>query len=74
MSLKSGYRSDHSAVIYEFKLNIFVRERGLWKYIFNLLHDKQYVNKVKQHDIVQLVRDQYERSLDDSARERSHSF
>ena len=31
----------------------------------NLLHDKQYVDKVKQH--IQLVRDQYERSLDDSA-------
>ena len=29
----------------------------------NLLHDKQYVDKVKQH--IQLVRDQYERSLDD---------
>ena len=65
MSIKSGYRSDHSAVICEFKFNTFVRGRGLWKFNNNLLYDKQYVDKVKQH--IQLVRDQYERSLDDSA-------
>ena len=65
MSIKSGYRSDHSAVICEFKFNTFVRGRGLWKFNNNLLYDKQYVDKVKQH--IQLVKDQYERSIDDSA-------
>ena len=56
MSIKSGYRSDHSAVICKFKFNTFVRGRGLWKFNNSLLYDKEYVDKVKQH--IQLVRDQ----------------
>ena len=49
MSIKSGNRSDHSAVIceFEFKFNNFVLGRGLWIFNNNLLHDKQYVDKVK---------------------------
>ena len=44
---------------------IIEKGRGLGKFNNSSLHDKQYIDKVKQH--VQLVRDQYERSLDDSA-------
>ena len=42
---KSGYHSDHSAVI-EFKLNTFEGGRGLWKFNNDLLYDTTYVDKV----------------------------
>lgn len=35
VSIKSGYRSDHSAVVFEFKFNTFLRGRGLWEFINN---------------------------------------
>lgn len=65
VSIKSGYRSDHSVVVYELKFNSFVRGKGLWKFNNNLLHDKIYVEKVKK--LIVSVKDQYNNSIDESA-------
>ena len=62
--IKSGYRSDHSAVVIEFKLNTFERGRGLWKFNNDLLYDTTYVDKVKQQ--IQFVKAQYNHSSVDS--------
>ena len=43
-----SYRSDHSAVIIELKLDTFTKGKGLWKFNNSLLKDKEYVEKVKQ--------------------------
>lgn len=48
VDIKSGYRSDHSVVVTDFRFNSFERGRGLWKFNSNLLHDKTYIDKVKQ--------------------------
>jgi exonuclease III len=48
LDIKSGYRSDHSVVVSDLRFNSFERGRGLWKFNCNLLHDKTYVDKVKQ--------------------------
>lgn len=57
ISIKPGYRSDHSAVLLELKFNKFVRSRGLWKFNNSLLTDKTYIEKVKQ--TIHKVQDQY---------------
>jgi hypothetical protein len=49
VDIKSGYRSDHSVVVTDFRFNSFERGRGLWKFNSNLLHDKTYIDKVKQN-------------------------
>lgn len=46
--IKSGYRSDHSIVLLEIKFKPFKRGRGLWKFNYSLLTDKEYVSKVKE--------------------------
>lgn len=65
VSIKSGYRSDHSAVVFEFKFNTFLRGRRLWKFNNNLLRERTYVEKVKE--VIQSVKDQYKNSIDESA-------
>lgn len=47
-NFKPGYRSDHSSVVVELKLNSFERGHGLWKFDNNLLHDIGNIKKVKQ--------------------------
>lgn len=47
ISIKPGYRSDHSAVIKEIKFNSFTREHDIWKFINSLLHNDAYVKKSK---------------------------
>ena len=47
ISIKAGYRSDHSAVSLDLKLSKFSRGPGLWKFNNSLLHDKDYIDKVK---------------------------
>ena len=42
-----GYRSDHSAVTIEMKMNSFKRGKGFWKFNNSLLYDTVFVNKVK---------------------------
>lgn len=46
--IKPGYRSDHSIVVLELKFSSFKKGCGLWKFNNSLLHDKTYVDKVKQ--------------------------
>ena len=58
--IKSGYRSDHSAVVIEFKFNKFTRGRGLWKFNNSLLTDKTYIDKVKE--TILRVQNQYKHS------------
>lgn len=48
ISIKPGYRSDHSSVLLELKFNKFIRGRGLWKFNNSLLTDKTFIEKVKQ--------------------------
>ena len=57
LSIKPGYRSDHSAVVMEMKFNPFIKGRGLWKFKNSLLYDDVYVDKVKQ--TIQEVKNQY---------------
>lgn len=57
ISIKPGYRSDHSAVIMEIKFNSFTKGHGLWKFNNSLLHDEVYVEKVKQ--TIQLVKETF---------------
>lgn len=45
----NSYRSDHSQVTLQFKLNGFVRGRGFWKFNNSLLYDKEYVDIVKKN-------------------------
>lgn len=42
-----GYRSDHSIIILSLKFNNFIKGKGLWKFNANLLHDIEYVKKIK---------------------------
>ena len=42
-----GYKSDHSAITIELKLNNFKKGKGFWKLNNSLLYDRVYVNKVK---------------------------
>lgn len=57
ISIKPGYRSDHSSVLLELKFNKFIRGRGLWKFNNSLLTDKTFIEKVKQ--TILKVQDQY---------------
>ena len=59
--IKHVYRSDHSLVVVELKFNTFERGRGLWKFNNNLLHDREYVEKVKQK--IHQIKVQYFQSL-----------
>ena len=45
-----GYKTDHSLFEMNIKINEVPRGRGYWKFNSNLLHDKEYVNKV--NDII----------------------
>ena len=56
-TIKPGYRSDHSIVLLELKLNPFKRVRGLWKFNNYLLTEKEYELKVKV--TIQSVSSQY---------------
>ena len=77
ISIKPGYRSDHSTVIMELKFSSFTRGHGLWKFNNSLLTDIVYVEKVKQiiesldrqyfHDIqVNINNNQSQIQIDDS--------
>ena len=62
LSIKPGYRSDHSAVVIKLKFNKFTRGRGLWKFNNSLLTDKTYIDKVKE--TISKVHDQYQHTDD----------
>ena len=47
ISIKAGYRSDHSIVVLELKFDNFVRGTGTWKFNNTLLGDKEFIDKVK---------------------------
>ena len=52
-----GYKSDHSAITIELKLNNFKKGKGFWKFNNSLLYDRVYVNKVK--DIIRETKIKY---------------
>jgi exonuclease III len=56
-TIKPGYRSDHSIVVLELKFSSFNKGCGLWKFNNSLLHDKTYVDRIKQ--TIQRVKGQY---------------
>lgn len=43
-----GYRTDHSIINIEFKINDFERGRGFWRFNNSLLRDKEYILKIKE--------------------------
>ena len=47
-SISHGYRTDHSALILELNLLEAKHGKGFWKFNTSLLHDKEYINVVKQ--------------------------
>ena len=57
VKIENGYRSDHSPVIFSFKINEFMKGKGLWKFNNSLLHDTEYVRSVKKH--INDVKEQY---------------
>ena len=46
--MSHGYRTDHSFIGIEINLDEISRGKGFWKFNTSLLHDKIYVNMVKQ--------------------------
>ena len=48
ISITPGYRTDHSMVKLEIRLNSIKKGQGFWKFNNSLLKDHTYVNKVKQ--------------------------
>ena len=66
--IKPGYRSDHSIAVIDLKFNSFERGRGLWKFNSNLLHDKDYIDKIKQK-----IREFEKQYPHDSAIDTDHS-
>ena len=57
VKIENSYRSDHSPVILELKLNDFNIGKGLWKFNNSLLYDKNYVKSVKE--VINKVKEQY---------------
>ena len=47
-SISHGYRTDHSALTLELNLFEAKHGKGFWKFNTSLLHDKEYINVVKQ--------------------------
>ena len=43
----SGYKTDHSAILFTFSASLAKRGRGYWKFNSQLLRDLNYVEKVK---------------------------
>ena len=57
VKIDNNYRSDHSPVIISFKINEFMKGKGLWKFNNSLLHDTDYVKLVKKQ--IKDVKEQY---------------
>lgn len=45
---ENSYRSDHSPVLFQCKLNEFIKGKGFWKFNNSLLTDKDYINIIKK--------------------------
>lgn len=54
---ENSYRSDHSPVILEYKINEFINGKGFWKFNNSLLVDMTYINSIKK--IIREVKSQY---------------
>lgn len=52
-----SYRSDHSTVVLSFKVNDFIKGKGLWKFNNSLLKDTEYVKIIKT--CIQQIKEQY---------------
>lgn len=57
VQFENSYRSDHSPVILEFKVNEFMNGKGFWKFNNSLLVDTTYINSIKK--IIREVKRQY---------------
>ena len=57
IQINAGYRSDHSPVILEMKLNKFKKGKGLWTFNNSLLGDKDYIELIKKK--IQQIKTQY---------------
>ena len=55
--IEASYRSDHSPITLNFKLNDFQHKRGLWKFNNSLLYDTEYLNAVR--NIISETKAQY---------------
>ena len=57
ISIKNGYRTDHSMVLLDIRITDFKKGGGFWKFNTSLLKDQIFVNKVKE--IITLTREEY---------------
>ena len=57
LKIQNSYRSDHSPIILQIKLNNFRIGRGLWKFNNSLLYDPNYVHIVKE--VINKTKEQY---------------
>ena len=55
--IEASYRSDHSPITLNLKLNDFQHKRGLWKFNNSLLYDSKYLNAVR--NIISETKTQY---------------
>ncbi len=64
--IDAAYRSDHSPTWVSLKLTDIERGRGFWKFNNSLLHDQEYVNKVKK--IIAETKEQYKVGYDEQGK------
>lgn len=57
VQIQNSYRSDHSPIVLEIKLNDFKIGKGLWKFNNSLLYDADYVKIVKE--LINRCKEQY---------------
>ena len=46
--IKPGYRSDHSIIEIQIRINPFVRGKGIWKFNNSLLYEKDYLTLINE--------------------------
>lgn len=47
-SIKPGYRTDHSMITLDIKLNDFIKGKGFWKFNNSVLKEQDYITVVKE--------------------------
>ena len=64
VTIKPGYRTDHSMIYIKFEFDKFIRGKSYWKMNNSLLKDKEYVKQIKE--VIQNVKMRYAASVQDN--------